>query len=519
MSADAQQLSDTQAVPDSIRSRYVVTLGVQFFRLLQSAVSSTLVLRALGPIIYGNYSFLLSTATTLRSLFDNGSQQAFFTFSAQERASGSLTKLYGLVVAGQLVLVLSIVALAGLTGTIGWLWHAQRLDQILWVTVLEWTVFLAASLQQLGDSKGLTVNLQLIGAAVSLVTVVSLVLLWVRAQLNFYTFVWLNLGSAGLTCALFAYWLLARRQAIFWSGTLEIRRYVRRWWRFAAPTIPLQFYLPLVAYLGVYLIQRWYGPQEQGYYGLALQWSTFALLFTNAAVWIFWREIAHHTASGAVNVAATTYREFSQLFFSLAVVLACWLSAGSGVLVRVVAGERFIPAGPVLAVMAFYPVAQTLGQLTTSALKATEQTARYSRCCLLLSIPDLLLTYLLLAPRTALVPGLHLGALGLACKTAIYALVSVQFYDHLNCRSLSLSYRRSLRMRLLALAVVGGIAFITLDRGCAWLLRAGLSSVSALALASCVYAVAVALLGWQQPQLMGLSREQLARGVRLSVRR
>lgn len=524
--ADKDQLALEQldsagprAVVDSVRSRYTVTLAVQLFRLLQSALSSTLVLRALGPVTYGNYSFLLSTATTLRGLFDNGSQQAFFTFSAQERASGSLTKLYGLVVAGQLVLVLSIVALAALTGKTGWLWHAQRLDQIFWVTVLEWMIFLAASLQQLGDSKGLTVNLQLIGAAVSLVSIVGLLLLWSRARLNFYTFVWLNLASAGLTCASLAYWLLARHQAIFWRGTFEIRHYVRRWWKFAAPIIPLQFYLPVVAYLGVYLIQRWYGPQEQGYYGLALQWSTFALLFTNAAVWIFWREIAHHTAAGAFSVAAATYRQFSQLFFSLAVILACWLSAGSSVFVRVVAGDRYIPAGPVLAVMAFYPVAQTLGQLTTSALKATEQTARYSRWCLLLSVPDLILTYLLLAPRTARVPGLHLGALGLASKTAIYALVSVQFYDHLNCRSLGLSYTRGLRSRLLALGIIGATAFITLDLGSGWLVRVGLSSISALGLTSSVYAAAVALLCWQQPQLMGLSRAQLVRGLRQLGRR
>lgn len=508
-------MSEQSADPDSVRSRYIVTLGAQLFRLLLSVVSATIVPRTLGPAVYGNYSFLLSTAAMLRGLFDNCSQQAFFTFSSQQRASGPLTKLYGVVLVAQLAAVLIIVAVAALTGTTGWLWHAQLLDQILWVTVLDWLVFLAASLQQLGDSKGLTVNLQLIGAAVSLLTLAGLLLLWALGHLDFYTFTGLNLASAAVTSVLLGYWLLVRNRSLFWSGALEIRSYVRRWWRFAAPVIPLQYYLPLVAYLGVWLIQRWYGSQEQGYYGLALQWSTFALLFTNAAVWIFWREIAHHTASGDAGLAAETYRQFSQLFFFLSVVLACWLSASSTVLVRVVAGERYAQAGGVLAVMAFYPVAQTLGQLTMTALKATERTASYARWCVLLSVPDLLLTYLLLAPRGAWLPGLHLGALGLACKTAVYGLASVQFYDHLNCRYLGVSYTRELAAKLLALVVIAAIAFVALDRGCAWLVRAGLPQVGALALSSCAYAAIVAVVAWQQPRLMGLRREQLLRGIEL----
>ena len=43
--------------------------------------------------------------------------------------------------------------LAALTGKIDWLWHKQRLDQIVLVTMLDWALFLALSLQQLGDTK------------------------------------------------------------------------------------------------------------------------------------------------------------------------------------------------------------------------------------------------------------------------------------------------------------------------------------------------------------------------------
>jgi O-antigen/teichoic acid export membrane protein len=501
--------------PESVRSRYAVTLGAQVFRLLLSLVSATVVPRALGPALYGNYSFLLSTSTTLRGVLDNGTQQAFFTFSSQQRASGSLTRLYALVLCVQFSIVLAFIGLAGAAGKTGWLWHAQRLDQIFLVTLLDWLVFLALSLQQLGDSKGLTAYQQLTGAAVALLGIAGLLLLRATGTLGFYSFIWLSLGTAALNCVILVYRLLVVNRALFWSGVLSVRDYAARWWRFTRSLILLQYYLPLVAYLGLYLIQQWYGSEEQGYYALALQWCAFAMVFTNSGVWIFWREVAHHAAARDLQVAAGIYQKFSRVFFLLALVLSCWLSASSGLLVQLVAGERFHAAAGVLAIMAFYPVSQTLGQLTMVSLKAMERTGSYARWSVVLSIPDVLLTYLLLAPSTAAVPGLHLGALGLAIKTAVYGFISVQLYDWLNCHFLGIRYAVVLGHRIVALVTIGVIALVFLAAGAALLRGAGAGAIGALALSSGAYALAVAATLWLQPGLAGLSRVQLLSGIGL----
>jgi len=498
---------------ESVRSRYAITLGAQVFRLLLSLISATIVPRALGPAVYGNYSFLLSTSSTLRGVLDTGTQQAFFTFSSQEHASGSLTRLYALVLCVQFSIVFAFIGLAGATGRTEWLWHAQRLDQIFLVTVLDWLMFLALSLQQLGDSKGLTAYQQLIGAAVALLTVVGLLLLRVTDTLSFYTFVWLSLAGAGLNCAVLGYRLLVVNRALFWNGVITVRNYAARWWRFTKPLIALQYYLPLVSYLGLFLIQKWYGSEEQGYYALALQWCAFAMVFTNSGIWIFWREVAHHTASQDLRVAAGIYEQFSRLFFFLALVLSFWLSASSGLLVQVVAGERFRAAAGVLAIMAFYPVSQTLSQLTMVSLKAMERTGSYARWSLLLSVPDVLLTYILLAPPSAAVPGLHLGAVGLALKTAVYGLVSVQVYDWLNCHFLGIRYAAILGRRILAIVTVGVIAGALLGVGGPLLRRSGIGSITALGLSSCAYALIIAASIWLYPGLAGLTRAQLIRGL------
>src|ERR1700689_3811712 len=245
----AERVEGAEFRPESVRSRYLVTLSAQVFRLMLSLISATIVPRALGPAVYGNYSFLLSTSATLRGVLDTGTQQAFFTFSSQEHASGSLTRLYALVLCVQFSIVFAFIGLAGATGRTEWLWHAQRIDQIFLVTVLDWLLFLALSLQQIGDSKGLTSYQQLIGAAVALLTVAGLLLLRATNMLDLYSFVWLSIVAATLNCAVLIHRLLVVNRALFWSGVLRVRDYATRWWRFTKPLILLQYYLPVVAYL------------------------------------------------------------------------------------------------------------------------------------------------------------------------------------------------------------------------------------------------------------------------------
>jgi O-antigen/teichoic acid export membrane protein len=511
----AQPLNHEHTPAESVSSRYIVTLGAQVFRLLLSFATATIVPRALGPATYGNYTFLLSTSGAIRGVLDSGTQQAFFTFSAQERASGPLTRLYALWLGAQMAVVALLIGVAAATGKTEWLWHAQHLDQIVLVTALDWVVFLAISLQQLGDSKGLTAYLQLSGAAIAALALVALVVLRVAGALDFYSFVCLNLACAALTCAVQAYRLLVKHRGLLWSGTLRARAYVSRWWTFTRPLIFLQFYLQVVTYLGLYLIQTWYGSEEQGYYGLALQWSAFAMVFTNSGVTIAWREIAHHTGSGDLRHAARTYDQFSALFFYLALALAFWLCTSSGLLVQIVAGARFRPAGSVLAIMAFYPVSQTMNQLAIASLKATEHTASYARWTVLSSILELFLTYLLLAPSSAPVPGMQLGAVGMAIKTACYGLAVAQLYDWLNCRFLGIPYAGALGRRALAVLAVSADAALLIGAGRPWLQRAGMAQLNALVVCSVGYAAAIVLMVWLWPGLAGLSRAQVSRGIRL----
>jgi len=498
---------------DSIRSRYAVTFATQCLQLAASFVTAGIVPRALGPTVYGNYSFLMNTAGTIRGVLDSSAQQAFFTFSSQSRESGRLTKLYAALLLVQCGLSLAFVGVSALAGITGWIWPAQALDQIVWATLLDWALFLAVSLRQLGDSKGLTIRAQVISLTASFLNVGSLTLLATVGDLNFYTLVLVNFTTAVTACAGLVHWLLVGNRELCWAGGLHgrVREYVERWWRFAAPLLVIEYCSPLVAYLSSYLVQAWYGADEQAYLAIASRWSTLVLVVTTSALPIVWREVAYALAQSDVERAARVYLRFNGLLFFLTVVLSFWFSRAGGPLVVLVAGDQYRAAVPVLAVMAFYPVAQTSGQLNIAVFKAAERTGHFRNISIVLSVPDVLLTYVLLAPPGGVVPGLGLGALGVALKLTGVGLVGVQVYERSNFRWLGLSYTRALVQKTVTVLAVGTLAAALL-----WGLepvveaRLGVGELTSLALTSALYLVLAGAIVLAWPEMVALTRGEIA---------
>jgi len=499
---------------ESIRRRYGVTLIAQILRwALSFIVSAGLVPRRLGPVVYGNFNFLSNASSTLRGFLDPSAQQAFFTFSSQDERSGPLTKLYSLTLLGQMLIVFILIGFAAYFNKLQLFFPDQKVHQIMAITVLDWLLFMAISLQQLGDCKGLTVYPQLIGAVVAIVNAIALVGLALLHKLNLLTYVWMSLVSAVVWISALGYWLLVLHSDRCWDGKLigHVNPLLRRWWRFASPLILLEYCTPVIAFLSTYFIQIWYGSNEQGNYMLALRWCSPALAFTSAGLMIFWREIAHWTASGQWDRAKEIHLQFNHILFFMSFVLATWMSLGSSILIPAFVGQQYAAAVPVLMIMAFYPVIQTSGHLSGASFKATERTVVFRNLSIMISIADLFLTYFLLAKRSAIVPGMQMGAIGLALKMVVFGFFATEVYAWLDFRYYRLSYGRWLVERSFILLLVGSLAILTLHYLRQSLQSLGLKPLSSLALASTFYFAGVSIVAYVRPGIIGLTRQGISK--------
>ena len=146
-----------------------------------------------------------------------------------------------------------------------------------------------------------------------------------------------------------------------------------------------------------------------------------------------------------------------------------------------------------------------------AAFLPSERPRQYKNLGILLSIPHLLLTYLLLAPRHARIPGLELGAMGVALKMVAFGLITVQVYAWLNARFFQISYARALWDKLRTVGFVGLCAAVAFFGVGAWTRAEGSLGYGAItALTSAVY-FALAVFGTHRwPQLAGVSRADWA---------
>jgi len=497
---------------ESIRARYATTIVVQFFQLLASVVTAGVVPRALGPAVYGSYNFLLGMASTVRATLTLGTQQTFFTKSSQTKDSGSLTKLYALFLVGQWIFIMGFIFAIHVLGLQVWVWPNQYLNQIVIVTSLEWLIFVALTLEQLGDTKKLTIYTQILTGIGSFLNAGGLLILALLHRLNFYSYTFWMLFVTVLISTGLSVYLLGIHRDVCWTGTLfgQTRKHIQDWRRYASPLIVYSAASALLTGLDIYLIQCFYGPQEQGYFALASRWASLSLTFTGAALSIYWREIASSLAARDRERAREIYLRFSHLLFFLTLVLSCWLCLGARHLVQSIAGMEYLPAAPLLMIMAFYPVQQTFGQLCGAAFLASERTREYRNYGILFAGLGAVVTYFLLAPRSAAVPGLGLGARGVALKMVVLGMLTVQFYELSNARFFQFSYLQATIDKMKTTLVVGGIAFVIL-RG---LIRqmgipAGRVGIIPLGLISVFYFLVVGLVAFFCPVLAGLRAQDI----------
>jgi hypothetical protein len=129
---------------------------------------------------------------------------------------------------------------------------------------------------------------------------------------------------------------------------------------------------------------------------------------------------------------------------------------------------------------------------------------------MLMMLPDFAFTYFLLAPSTARVPGLGLGAVGAALRITVLGLVGVQLYQRDLVRSLGGSYRRVLKQQLIAALVAGGCAVLALAVvGGVLGSVVPLSTLSRLSLASVVYGASIVAVVAAFPEIVSSSKAEL----------
>ncbi len=495
----------------AIKSRFLVSVVANAIRAGITFASGILIARGLAPSGYGELTFLLGSFVSIRALLDMGSSSAFYTFISQHQRSRRFYFFYFSWLAVQFIITLALIALIIPAGLLEKIWLGQHRETIV-------LAFMAAFLQQqiwqmvgqIGEAARKTARVQLLNIALAISYVAAICLLLWLDCMSIHGILWLMIFLyAGAT--LLGYRLLSNPTLAPDKGDATYRQMLADYWLYCKPMTGLAVAGFMYSFAEKWMLQKFGGAAQQGYFQIASQFAQVSLLATVSIMNIFWKEIAEATARGELSRVATLYRKINRGLLMLSAIIAGLLLPWSEQIIAVLLGPMYVKAWPVLAIMLLYPIHQSMGQIGGTMFMAGGNTKKY----VVLSISTMAFTlpvlYFALAPSAGMpIPGLGLGASGMACYMVLSSVVAVNIQALVIARHHGWKFDWLYQAVGVPLMLVLGYASKCLV-GLVWNLNevGWIGLITPIVIACIVYAIGVLFAIWQLPWLLGMEKEEL----------
>jgi O-antigen/teichoic acid export membrane protein len=497
----------------SLKIRFFITAGANVIRAMLSFGAGIVIARALGPSKYGDFSFLLGSFIAIADLVNMASSAAFYTFISQRQRGRQFFFYYSCWVLIQLFVLLVLVWFLPESAKARiWLGHPTSLI----VLALSASFAMNQIWQYVGhigesirDTAGVQVrNLVLAGAYVTLILVLSH---WnlVGIRVLFVLNIVLYLSFAVL------YGLRLYRQGVFASSETEnFRGVVKEFATYCWPLILAAWVGFLYSFADYWLLQKFGGAVQQGYYAIGAKFSALSLIATTSMLQVFWKEIAEANSQGNLERVRQLYRMVSRGLFFGGAAISCVMIPFSREILALFLGPSYQDAWLPLSLMFFYPIHQSIGRITGTMLTATGQTKIQSAIGIVFMIVSIPITYIMLAPPSAIVPGLQLGALGLALK-----MVGAQVWGVNTSAFFVARYTQTVfdwRHQFYVLFLLLPIGFLSKFFAAEIFGFVSISEypIFLMIVSGIFYVMCVAVVVYRLPSLVGLSHEQIHQGGR-----
>jgi O-antigen/teichoic acid export membrane protein len=504
------------ATQPTIRRRFAFTVGANALRSLVSFTTSMLLARWLGPASYGSLAFLLGSFLALRSVMDMGASTAFFTFMSQRPRPKRFVSGYFRWLGVQLLVTLLIIGVLLPSPWVNSIWRGEARSLVILALVASfmqdnvWAV-----LQQAAESQRQTLKVQGIGVAVVSAHLLLVILLWATDRLRLST-VFALIALEYLLAGACAYkFCIARFAAQTRTEEDEPGSVVRRYLAYCLPLVPYSWLSFAYVFADRWLLQNYGGRVQQAFYSIGAQFSAVALLATSSILQVFWKEMAeaHHTGDHLRTHGL--YQRVSRIMFMVSAMIACFFIPWSREILGTVLGGTYVAGAATLSVMLLYPIHQSMGLINTTALYATERAATVVKVGTAFMLFGMLVTYFVLAPADAPVPGLGLGSVGLALKLIVLQMVQMNVLGYLVARAFGWKFEWS--HQLLSVLGCGALSWVAHAAALTALPGAQQLALS-MGVGGLLYLLLVAAFVYASPQLVGLTRMTLTPEVRTLLR-
>ena len=302
------------------------------------------------------------------------------------------------------------------------------------------------------------------------------------------------------------------------AAEFSVREMFREYLTFCRPLMLMSFASFLYEFADRWLLQRYGGSEQQGFYQAAMQFSSVSLLVAMSVLNIFWKEISEANDRHDRERVARLYWKTNRSLVLLSTILASMLLPWAEQIVRILFGDAYAPAWASFAILMLYPIHQSMGQINSTMFFACRQTRAYTGIGIAIMAASIPVTWFVIAPTSgAVLAGLELGALGLALKMVGMNVVSANIQAWLLARMNGWKY--DWQFQIFGVLLILSLAYISKVGVCQVLGDPGSSSqwreiLPAFLLSTALYCALIVSLIAARPAVAGLSRAEIDGGLR-----
>ncbi len=512
--AGDEKIAQEQGYEDSLEKRYLYKLSTNFLGLGVNLVTQAIIPRGLGPKAYGDFCFLSNFFVEMVGFFDMGTSTGFYTKLSQRPKESNMVLFYFYFFGIASLLIIACVAFARSISIHTHIWPAQEPRYIYFAAAWGVIYWAAQILSQMADAYGLTVPGERIRIFQKFLGMVSIVFLyyisWITLTSFFLYQYFLMLLGGGLL-------VRAMRGGGYSLGSVmrlsaeQSKKYLLEFYLYSQPLFIYSLIGLATGILDRWLLQRYSGSVQQGFYGLSYQIGAICFLFTNAMVPLLWREFSIAFYRNDIPQMAILFRRYVPLLYSIAAFFSCFIALQADKVIKLLGGSKYEGAVMAVTIMAFYPIHQTYGQLSSSIFFAAGQTKIYRNIGVLFMLIGLPLTFFLIAPGGRW-GGMNAGAAGLAVKMVTINFIAANVKLFFNIRLLKLSFWKYLAHQLFSIGCLTLIAALA-TFGTDSVIGGYCGDIVRLIISGILYALTVIIVTYFRPELFGLRKQDVRNAV------
>lgn len=203
------------------------------------------------------------------------------------------------------------------------------------------------------------------------------------------------------------------------------------------------------------------------------------------------------------------YKKVSRSLYFVGALTSCILILFSREILSLLLGPAYEPGWPVFALMLFYPIHQSIGQVTGTMLYALGRTKTKTLLGLIFMGVSIIMTFIFLAPRLWIIPGLQLGAVGLALKMVICQLLDVTLMGFYVARYISAQYDWIYQIHVVLVLLSAGAISKFAAYKVVTVFNLANPVILTMVVAGFLYLSLASILLWYRPALASIDRDQI----------